>query len=281
MKQSFSWILAGVIGTAAAPGAAVEHGWRIDESVGASVNGLGVQHAFDVRWTHALPDSTRPILSNRHLAFGATHALTPAYTRLAGWIEASPLAILDLRAGAETARYFGTFGSLQSFASYGDPFDDDTRKRGESDARKGGGSRLFISPTFKFRMGSFVALSTADFERWSSGAPGPYYYEPARDTLLRASGDRILAVSTMALRILGHEASGQFGYGVRHSLTRVFDAPENRSQRIGLFVMRQFGAARFGGRAPRIAGHVSYYLEDPNRRHQLCAALGVSFRLVR
>lgn len=275
------WVLAVLISLVARPGGAAEKAWRVDEAVGVSVNGLGVQHAIDARWSKALSNSSRPLLAGRHLALGATHSVTPAYTRFTGWVEVTPLAILDVRAGAEASTYFGTFGSLQSFQSYGDQFDDDTRRLGKSEARKGSGSRLFVSPTLKFKAGSFVAVSTADFESWKSGASGPYYYEPSRDTLLRASGDRILVVSTMALRLQGSEAAGQLGYGVRHNLTRVFDAPQNRSQRIGVFLMRQFSASRWGGRAPRIAGHVSYYLDDPNRHGQLSVGLGLSFRLTR
>jgi hypothetical protein len=273
------WVIAGVLALLAIPGAAADSGWRVDESFGASVNGLGVQHAIDVKWLHPLTESSSPLLSGSHLAIGGWHAITPTYTRLAGWVEVSPLSILDLRAGADAAAYFGTFGSLQSFHSYRDAFDDGTRSAGKSQARSGGGSRLFLSPTLKVRVGSLVAVSAADLEWWKSGASGPYYYEPARDTLLRAEGDHLLVVSTMALHLRGNEASGQLGYGVGHSLTYVFAAPQNRSQRIGIVVMRQFGARRFGGRAPRIGGHVSYYLDDPNRRGQLCAALGLSFRL--
>ena len=45
--------------------------------------------------------------------------------------------------------------------------------------------------------------------------------------------------------------------------------------------MRQFGPKRFGLHAPRVAGQVSYYLDDPVRRGQLAASLGLSIGLAR
>jgi hypothetical protein len=274
--------LIAVLGVAARPGEGAERPVRVDESLGISINGLGVQHAVDAQWSRRLGDSTNPLLADRHLAFGASHAITPAYTRLAAWAEVSPLSVFVLRAGAEAATYFGTFGSLQTFRTYGDSFTDEARDASKGQARGGRGSRLFLSPTIRLRAGSIAAVSSADLEWWRVGnSSGPYYYEPARDTLLRAGGDRVLVLSTMVLRLHGQRASGETAYGLRHTLTYVFDAPQNRSQRLGLFLTRPLGIRRLRDRAPRIAGHVSYYLTDPNRRGELSAGLGLSLRLTK
>jgi hypothetical protein len=125
-------------------------------------------------------------------------------------------------------------------------------------------------------VGSWVAASSAGFERWTSSAEGPLYYEPSRDTLLRVGGERLLTTSTVLLRRRDLRSGGALSYGVGQHLTYVFDAPAIRSQRIGVIAVRQFAARRFGLHAPKIGGYVSYYLSDPSRKRQLTAAMGVS-----
>lgn len=246
------------------------------ESLGFSVNKLGLQNALDLGRTWRLNDSDSPLRRDAHLALGFTHVLTPSYTRLGPWVEVAPLSVFELRVGAEGAGYFGTFGSLMSFESYDDPFGDEVRDARKQEARAGIGSRLYASPTLRMKVGPIVARSGADFEWWRTNAAGPLYYEPSRDTLLKVDGDRLVTVSTAVL--VPHELGrrGSIAFGVSHNLTYVFDAPANRSQRIGIVVVRQFCGRRFGLKAPRVGGQVSYYLDDPTRKGQLTAALGVS-----
>ena len=89
----------------------------------------------------------------------------------------------------------------------------------------------------------------------------------------------MLGVSSVFLR--QHALRGREGlsYGLAHHVTYVFDAPGNRSQLIGLIVVRQFGPKRFGLHAPRIGSQVSYYLSDPSRKGQITASLGLSIGL--
>ena len=251
----------------------------LDESLGFSVNRLGLQHVLDLRWVWPLTSSRNPLLAGARASVGVTNVITPAYTRLGAWVEVSPLSILDVRAGAEPGAYFGTFGSLMSFSSYADPFDDTTRTERKDEARAGSGSRLYVSPTLKLRLGQLVAASSVDLEWWRSSAGGPLYYEPARDTLLKVGGDRLMGVSSVLLRQQALAGRGSLSYGLAHHITYVFDAPENRSQLIGLIVVRQFGPKRFGLHAPRIGSQVSYYLSDPSRKGQITASLGLSIGL--
>ncbi len=253
----------------------------LDESLGFSVNKLGLRHTLDLSWRRSLNTSPNPFLRDAHLSVGLSHILTPSYTRLGAWVELAPLSILEVRAGAEPGAYFGTFGSLMSFASYGAPFDDASRDARKGDARAGTGSRLYVSPTFKMKVRALVVASSADFEWWRSSANGPLYYEPSRDTLLKVAGDSMVATSTVLLRQHDLVGRGTLSYGLIHNLTYVFDAHENRSQQIGVVVIRQFGPRRFGLHAPRVGGRVSYYLSDPSRKGQLTAAAGVSISLAR
>jgi hypothetical protein len=253
----------------------------LQESLGFSVNQLGLQNVLDLAWVWPLITSRNPLLAAAHASAGVTSSITPSYTRLGAWVELAPLSILDLRAGAEPGAYFGTFGSLLSFSSYAAPFDDATRSARQGEARAGSGSRLYLSPTLKMKVGPFAASTNPAIEWWRSSAPGPFYYEPARDTLLKVGGDRLLTLASVFLR--QHDLGGRGGlsYGFGHYLTYVFDAPANESQRIGVIVVRQFGARRFGLHAPRIGSQVSYYLRDPSRKGQVSAGLGLTLGLGR
>src|SRR5258708_7206807 len=171
---------------------------ELREQIGASVNNLGLQNSLDLSWRWPPSSSPNPLLSDAHLTLGLSHALSPSYTRLGAWAEFSPLSVLDLRVGIEPGVYFGTFNSLMSFNSYSDPFSNDARDK------RGGGAfgtagRLYASPTLKLKTGPVRAPASADFEWWKSDAPGPLFYEPARDTLLKTRGDRLLNTSSALL----------------------------------------------------------------------------------
>jgi hypothetical protein len=253
----------------------------LQESLGASVNNLGLQNTLDLAWSWPLSSSENPLRKDAHLSLGLSHALTPSYTRLAAFVELSPLSILDVRVGIEPAAYFGTFGNLISFSGYSVPFDKETRDARKAEASAGTGLRTYVSPTLKLKLGSVIAVASADFEWWRSSAAGPLFYEPMRDTLLETSGDGMVAVSSVLLHERTLASRGTLAYGLIHQLTYVYDAPGNRIQRAGVVVARQFAGKRFRCQEPRVAGYLSYYLDDPSKKNQLGAALGVSFKLGR
>jgi hypothetical protein len=253
----------------------------LDEGVGVSVNALGAQHTYDLEWRWRVSESSDLLHGDAHASLGVTHALTPSYTRLGGWAEFYPLSVVGVRAGVEPGVYFGVLGSLMSFAGPSDPFGDEARNARKADARAGSASRLYVSPSVRMRVGPFLALGTGTVEWWHSSAEGPYYYEPSRDTLLRAGGDRVFTTSSMLLHQVDVRDGGSLAFGIGHSLTAVQDAPENESQKVSAILARQFGSKRFGLHSPRIVGQVSYYLRDPNRRGQFAVATGLSWRVGR
>ncbi len=284
MKNLVSAVLALLVAPVLASGDAPLAGEaphrELREQIGASVNNLGLQNSLDLSWRWPLSASSNPLLSDAHLTLGLTHALTPSYTRVGAWAELSPLSVLDLRVGMEPAVYFGTFNSLMSFNSYSDPFNNDARdKRGG--AAFGTAGRVYVSPTLKMKAGPLLAAASADFEWWKSDAAGPLFYEPARDTLLKTKGDRLLSTSSVLLyqRVLGPD--GILSTGLIHQLTYVRDAPANKIQRLGVLVVREFGAKRFGLPHPSLVAMLAYYLDDPSKKHQMSAALALAFKSTR
>lgn len=252
---------------------------ELREQIGASVNNLGLQNSLDVSWRWPLSSSSNPLLSDAHLTLGLSHALSPSYTRVGAWAEFSPLSVLDLRVGIEPAVYFGTFHSLLSFNSYSDNFSNDARDK--LGGAFGTAGRVYASPTLKMKAGPIVAAASADFEWWKSDAAGPLFYEPARDTLLKTKGDRLLNTSSVLLYQRGLGPDGTLSAGLIHQLTYVQDAPANKIQRLGVLVVREFGAKRFGLPHPSLVGMLAQYLDDPSKKHQITAALALAFKSTR
>ena len=243
---------------------------------GASINTAGLQNVLEVAWIKPTSESDHPLLSGAHLAAGVTNVLTPTQVRLGGWVEYSPLSVLDLRAGVDPAAYFGTFDSLMGFDSYNEPFDPDARK-----ARGGAGAgfagRVWVSPTLKFRAGRILGSTTADLEWWRSSVGQQFFYEPTRDTLLKSDGDRLLLTTSVLMYQVG-PGSAPLAVGAIHTLAHIEDAAENRIQRLGLIAAKEFGTSRFKLPHPRVTVVVARYLDDPNKKGEWNAALAVGFR---
>jgi hypothetical protein len=263
-----------------APGGPEAARRELHEEVGVSLNNLGLQNSLDLSWRWPLLRSKNPLLADAHLALGLSHALSPSYMRVGAWAEISPLSVLELRAGLEPTAYFGTFNSLMSFGSYADPFDNHAREQ-RGGAGFGAAGRAYLSPTLKMKAGPLVALVSADLEWWSATAAGPFFYEPARDTLLRTKGDRLLATSGVLLFERNLEARGTLSAGLIHQLTYVYEAPANRVQRLGVIMVREFGPRRFGLPNPRVIGILASYLDDPSKKHQLTATVALGLRSTR
>jgi hypothetical protein len=251
---------------------------KTQASLAGSVNPVGVQNVIEVSWSHALSRSRKPLLSDAHLSFGVGSRLTPAYARGGAWVEVAPLSVFELRAGVEPVAYFGTFHSLLPFASYGDAFDDATRKA-RPGAERGTGARLYAAPTVKAKLGRLLVRSRADLEWWKASAPGPYFYEPFRDTLLRASGDTLVASETVLLWSLGDGNSRKLLVGPVHDLTLVLDAPQNRRQDVGVMGILSLGARRLGLQDPVLFVKAVRYIEEPNRQGQIAAQMALGFAL--
>lgn len=244
--------------------------------LGASVNNAGVQNTLETSWTWRTSRSTHPLLSGAHVATGITNALTPTQAKLGGWVEYSPLSILDLRAGFDPAIYFGTFDSLMGFMSYDEPFNPDYRKA-RGGAKAGVSARTYLSPTLKFRAGPIVASAGAEFEWWHSSAGEAFFYEPTRDTLLKSGGDRLLnTTSVLMYQRMG--GAGSFSIGGLHTMARVADAPDNRVQKLGMIVISEWEATRYHLPHPRLTVVIARYLEDPNKQDGWTAAVAVGFR---
>jgi hypothetical protein len=268
-----------VMGALALPASAASPRRAITNTLGAAVNPVGVQDQLELGWRWGLTQSKNPFRSDAHLALGVTNTMTPAYERLDAWAEISPLSVLDVRVGVEPMYFFGTFGHLVGFPSYDSDFSRDARIAIKDQAVARTGVRYHASPTFKIKLGRFLARSGVDFEWWRVSGPGAYYYEPSRDTLLDSQGDALTAVSTQVFYEAKSGAGSRLLAGVFHDRVDVHAAPQNRHQRLGPIAVWTLGARRLGLRDPTLIAAVVRYVEDPSKDGTLAAFVAASFAL--
>jgi hypothetical protein len=273
------WVVLLVL--AAVPAAAEPPRRALTDTFGGTVNTLGVQQTLDASWTWPLSRSSHPLLKDARLAVGLTNHLSPAYVRLGGWAAWAPLSILELRAGVEPAYYFGIVGSLIGFPSPHAVFDEEARRALRPRAVSGEGVRLYVAPSLRARAGRIVASSTLLIERWDVDGPGEFFYEPLRDTLLASHGDSLWRTSTVVLRESDGPGGRKLLAGLHHEFMRVRRVPENDMHRLGPLAVWTLGHRRFGVDEPTLIVNLYYYLDDPYKRHEPGAALGVRFGLGR
>ena len=253
---------------------------EVHGQLGASINNPGLQQVFELSWRRPLTVSRSRWLSEAHIAIGGLTAFTPTQARAGAWVEIAPVSIVVFRAGVEPGYYFGTFNSLTSFDSRTDAFDPDSL-RARGGAVSGTASRVYLTPTLRFRAGRFVGAMSANFEWWSSSAPGPFFYEPTRDTLLDVNGDRLTDITSAVLYEHPLESGGHLSAGVLHVLTRVNSQTLNQIQRFGVVSNRQFTGRVLKLAMPSVTVSVARYLDDPSKHGEWTAAGAIGFSVRR
>ena len=253
---------------------------RFENTLAFVLNPLGIQDAFDVSWTKPTNRSDAPLHKDAHLAFGVSSKLTPAFERVGAWFEYAPLSVLDLRIGIEPVYYFGTYKAILPFDRAAARFDDDVIEARVKEARSGLAGRLYLSPTLKARVGPVVARVKTELSFWRARKQeSAFFYEPAWDTLIQASGSTLLSVEALALREFKRADGTTVLFGPVYDLTTVSGASVNRKQDVGLLLVwarsRNFHALK----DPTVAVKAFYFLQDPWRRHQAAAQFAFVFGL--
>ncbi len=272
-------VLCGATGLDAGEGVRWEAQTR--DTLSVAVNPLGLQNTLERSWRRRLFESASPLLADAHVSFGVADRLTPAYNRLGVWAEIAPLSIVELRAGIEPVAYFGTFKSLLSFDGYDESFDDDARRARAGAAARAVAGRAYLAPTLRLKAGRVAVRVRAEFEWWKAWTDGPYFYEPARDTLLKADGDAMMVSESVLLYDFGRSGGRRLLAGVVHDLTLVYAASQNRRQDVGILAIVGLGQRVLGLREPTLSAKIFKYVEDPNRKNELGVQLALGGRFGR
>jgi hypothetical protein len=277
------WLLVSALGApASGQDATPQAAWkrRVENTFAFVLNPLGIQDAFDVSWTKSISSSESLLHKDAHLGVGVSSKLTPAFERLGAWFEYAPLSILDVRVGIEPVYYFGTYKVFLPFAGPKARFDDDVIEARVKEAASGFAGRAFFSPTVKARVGSVVGRLKTEISWWKAQKEGePYYYEPAWDTLIKASGSTVLTLEALALREFKLAGEKTLLVGPVYDLTRVNNATANRKQDLGILAVWSKTGSFHALKDPTVAAKVFYFLQDPWRRHELAAQFAFVFGL--
>jgi hypothetical protein len=229
-----------------------------------SYNNPGLQQSIEWSKRRLTRPGTGPMTAEAHISFGSQAVVSPSFARLGVWAQYAPLSILTLRAGAEPTQFFGTFDSLMSFARQDAAFDNDTRRE-RGGAAPGRALRVYATPTVRVRARRVVAMVSGDFERWYSSAPGPWFYEPMRDTLLESNGSDVAASRAVVMYEHVTAAGTRLGLGGLHTLQEVDSRALNKVQRAGAIgTLQSDGSWRFLNR-PAMTLIVARYLDDPSK----------------
>jgi hypothetical protein len=255
---------------------------RFENTFAFVANPLGIQDAFEASWTKRLNESDQLLYKDAHVAFGASSKLTPAFERIGGWFEYSPLSVIDFRVGIEPVYYFGTYKVFLPFDRANARFDDDVIEARVKEATAGFAGRIYFSPTLKAKAGSIVGRVRAEVSLWKAERKGePFYYEPAWDTLIKASGSSVLTLEALALREIRLSEKKSLLLGPVYDLTTVNDAGVNRKQDVALLAVWSTSGSFHALQDPTLAAKILYFIQDPWRRHEFAAQIAFVFGLGR
>lgn len=236
------------------------------------VNPLGLETRARFGLQKRLYKSEQEISANNFGFLGTFVKLNPAGAQLGAGGELQPLSMFNLRAFAEVQRYFGAFGSLQSFTSANANHSDATLADLADTARAANVFHASIQPLLQARVGPVAIRALLQLDYWDLAlrSGDAVAYEPTLDTLLPDRG-WTLSTDTDVLYV----GRPGLAIGVRHSYVRPLygrdhftsDADEaayggdNAHQRIGLigaYTLRDGGLSTFS--KPTVILVVSWYL---------------------
>jgi hypothetical protein len=241
---------------------------EIRNTSGISINLIGLQNSFDVNWSKLLFDTENILLSGAHVAMGLNNNTSPAYTRVGGWAEFSPLSILDFRVGAEASAYFGSFSTIIDFADYDAAFSEAAIELIDDQSTAGFAGRVYFEPTFKIKFKGVIAAAYADFEFWklfSTEAAPNFFYESQRDTLVQSSGDLVVPGANVLLYEYNmNEAKGRkIIAGLNHEYLVIPGGDnDNTRQTLGLLVVANLSKRMGSLYKPTVIFKVHNYLQD-------------------
>jgi hypothetical protein len=229
-------------------------------------NPLGLESQNRLMLQKRLFDSESMLLRDTFLAAGASVKLNPIALKVGPLVEFQPVAMLNLRAGYEYIRFFGSLGFLQSYPGAGMDYSDDARNLTKDQAYSTSGHHFLLEPTVQGKVKSLVVRSKFAIEYWNVALRdgGATFYDALLDTLVPGRGwvftnDTDL-LWTSGPWVAGARFSGVFpryGEGV---------TTDNSHMRVGPMAAYSFNL-REGSmfNKPTLIVNLAWYLKHPNR----------------
>jgi hypothetical protein len=238
-------------------------------------NPLGLETQNRLVFQRRLMDSESLLFRDTFVSGAASLKLNPAFLKVGPTIELQPIAVLNVRAGYEFLRYFGTFGFLQSYPDPSADYADSARKKTEDMAYSTSGHHVFIEPTLQVKVKSVALRSKLAVEYWNMDVTDGtrVFYDATLDTQVPAKG-WVLANDTDLVYLAGRLTLGARFSGVWPLYTSDHFGPAGEPAdfagashlRVGPLVAFSFNTDEYTGfNKPTLLAVVNWYLDHPNR----------------
>ncbi len=271
MRGSAYTLLAFVTLLAAPPAAKAADGMLRHKSlVGLRYNRLGLSWFADQGYRVPLSQSRSMLLKDTYIEAGATWMLSPANFHPGAYVEAVPLAPLQLRVQASQLRYFGTYTAFHEFAQGTeadwsdealDAIEDSDDKRHETGVQIDGRATLRLKfgrilALFENRLTYFLIPDMAQANTW---------YETYSDTLLAREDAIHTMFGTLGFLLWGDTHRDMLLIGARYHRDATFETEVERQILTGAILWRPSRSSWYRGAKPTFGLLAGAYLDDPYR----------------
>jgi len=235
-------------------------------------NPLGFSFATKAYWRNEYRQDTSELWDGLYYQAGAQLRLTPAYSQAGFHIEWLPIAVTKLKLQYDRLYFSGSFGSLLSFASADQPFDDNDLEAREGEETSAYASRTAVSVTLQARVNQFVVRNILEQIDYEFPGNGPFYLEREFELLL-ATDDQVFS-NQLYLLVENKNKERDRYIGPYHDYVHV-DKSDQTRERLGVTWLQQYKQPVAGVQSPRWYIQAGHYLQDPNRKDELYFILGV------
>lgn len=260
-------------GTAEPPIAASFSRLSLVSDIYVRVNPEGVMLFAGPVYHHGYSLGSHVLLRNLYIRGGLLLGTNPAYGQASAFVEAVPVALLQLKAQVDGFGFYGANGALLRFPNADSRFGRSEQQDLRGQETTGTGYRVLLTPVLRARVGAMVARNQTDVAYYQLATERGYYLEWEYDTLLK-NRDWVVANRAALLGVLweGQEDESLL-LGPAHEVTHAVGTDITR-HRLELMVYFEPATRWLGLDRPRLFGLTGVNLSDRNREHQPFLLLG-------
>lgn len=176
-------------------------GWGYQGDLSFRIIPLGLSLSSHAGYRQKLFNSQSVLFKDAYVEAGVRSIISPAMAWTGGYVQASPIALLDLKLSATYNYYYGTFGMLYVSKDQQDPewsLDDISASDAAGAGLSGTGYVVEAQATPKVRIGDIVAFCPLTWSYINTNVDGAYY-EPWYDYLFAPEDTLFMAQPTVGL----------------------------------------------------------------------------------
>jgi len=233
----------------------------------------GFQGSIRYRNVYKYSDEYKMDSAYWQTSFGV--GISPAVISASVHAEWMPWLFLTMRVQYDYYAYLGANNALLSFKSPDADYGNSVLKD-RDDEESASGHHFLFQPSLQGKIGKIVFRNQTDLSYYRFSGRGPYFWEPAYDTLLK-DGDFLFANRMFVLyEIYKKSPSETLLAGPYYEVTRADDAHITQ-QKIGAAVYWTPADSLWLLKNPKLVMVTGYHLQDPNREDSLFLMLGAGF----